>query len=229
MLEVAGDDEVGDLVPRGPGNLAGIEQLDLVGGVVALNVIPVVVGPHEAELDAAVVRGLQEAAIEGALEVWAVVVVIPIEDEGVDAVVRGGLDLLGHDGGIRFVSVAPKGHLGLLMARETGLGLPDEVPLGETGILGLVPSRVGVLAGVVVRGDGDFRSRGSGTARCHTHQRQRGNPIQAVQSAPCKTRLSNRKGHTGGSDPKRQHAGSKCKTLTRVKAEWTSPDENGMR
>ena len=165
VLEIPRDDEVGDLVPGGRGDLAGVEQLDLVRRVVALDVEPVVIGPHQAELDAAVVRGLQKAPLQRALQVGAVVVVIPVEDEGIDAVVGGGVNLLGHDLGIGFVGVAPKRDLGLLMAREARLGLPDEVPLGEPGILGLVPPRVGMLAGIVIGGDGDFRSGGSRMAK----------------------------------------------------------------
>ena len=61
------------------------------------------VGPHEGELDAAVVGRLEETLVNRAIEERAVVVVIPVEDEGINAVVGGGGDLPGHDLRIGFV------------------------------------------------------------------------------------------------------------------------------
>ena len=170
MLEIPGDDEVGDLVPGGRGDFARVEQFDFVRRVVALDVEPVMIGPHQAELDAAVVRGLQKPPLQGALKIWTVVVVIPVEDEGVDAVVGRRIDLLRHDLGIGFVGVSPDRSFGLFMAGKARLGLSNEVPLGEAGILGLVPTRIGVLAGIVIGGDGDFRHRRSGVARRNQQQ-----------------------------------------------------------
>ena len=84
-----------------------------------------------------------------------VVVVIPVEDKGIDSIIGGRIDLLGHYPGIRLVRVAPQRDFGLLVSGEARLGFPDEVPLGEPGILRLVPARIGVLARVVIGGNGD--------------------------------------------------------------------------
>ena len=104
----------------------------------------VVVAPHDREPDRIVVWGLEESALECPGEIFLTIPgggargflclglwieEVPVEDEGVDAVGIGRLDLPGHDGGIVLVFVAPSGNLGLEVPLELRLRRLDEPPL----------------------------------------------------------------------------------------------------
>ena len=142
-----------------------------------MDVGPIVIGPHQAELHPAVVGGLEIAQIEAAVEERAVVVVVPIEDEGVDGVVGGGVDLAGHHLRVRLVLVAPERHVRLLMAGKAGPGRLDQLPLRPAAALGLFVARLaGMVVGEIVAGHGDFRRlRGPGVRRERSGGNEDGN------------------------------------------------------
>ena len=141
---------------------AGIKDLAFGAAPVGMDFQPVVVGPHEGELQARVVLGLQETQVNRPIEKRAVVVVIPIEDERIDAVVGGGGDFLCHDLRVGFIGVSPERHVRLVMAGEARAGCLDQFPLGPILALALHVARIArvVVAEVVTRhGDRRFRTR----------------------------------------------------------------------
>ena len=152
---------VGDGFPGRLVDGARIEQLAGIGRVVALDVIPIVVRPHDREAEPVVVGSLEESPVQRAFKIRAVVVMIPIEDERFEPMVCGRIDLAGHHQGIRFILVAPERNLGLQLTGKTRPGAADQIPLGETRILGLVPTRMRMRAGIVVGRDGYVGQRWS--------------------------------------------------------------------
>lgn len=128
-------------------HLAGPEQR-AAPAQARVDVEPVVVGPHEAEFELVDVRGSQEAVIQAVFEKRAVIVVIIVEDEVIDAVRGGVFDLLRHNGGVRFVGVAEDGHFGLAVARETRRHRLDQLPFAPAFA---VDGRVARFAAVIVR------------------------------------------------------------------------------
>ncbi len=119
-----------------------------------MDVHPVVVGPHQRELHAAVVRRAEEALVQPTLQERAILVVVPIEQEDVDPVVGGRGDLARHGLWVGFILVAPSRHARLVMAGEARLGALDQLPLGPArAVRGLV-ARVDVVVGEIVAGDG---------------------------------------------------------------------------
>ncbi len=157
VLEVSGDDQVANFVPGRGRDFARIQQLEIViGGIVALDVIPVMVRPHEGELHAGVVGGVEKTFVQRIVEIRSVIVIIPVEDKGIHAVVGSGGDFLRHDFGLRFVLITPKRRLGLHVSGKTRLGGFDFIPLREAGILVFVPARIRMRAGIIIGGNGDW-------------------------------------------------------------------------
>ncbi len=157
MLEIALDHEVGDHIEAGTADRAGVEQrraLDRPAQLGRMDVHPVVVGPHQRELHAVVVRRAQEAFVQPSLQERAILVVVPIEQEDVDPVIGGRGDLARHGLRVGFILVAPGRHARLAMAGEARLGALDQLPFGPARpVRGLV-ARVDVVVGEVVAGDG---------------------------------------------------------------------------
>ena len=112
-----------------------------------MDVDPVVVGPHQTEAQTVVVGRRHERILQRSLEERAVIIVIPIENEGIDPVVGRGIDLARHDGRIGFILVAPERDLGLLVPGKTGPGGFDQFPFGPAATF---ERRVARIAGVVV-------------------------------------------------------------------------------
>ena len=89
VLKVAGDDEVGDLIPCGGGDLARIQQLDFVGGIISLDVEPVVIGPHESKFQASLIGRLEKPLLQRTFEEFHARIPVPIEQKHIDVVIRG--------------------------------------------------------------------------------------------------------------------------------------------
>ena len=160
MLEVRADDVVANPVEALRRHHAGIENLALGAALVGLNLLPIMVGPHEGELEARVVAGLEESDINGPVQERAVVVVVPVEDERIHAVVGGGGDFLLHDLRVRLVGVAPERHVRLMMAGEPRPGRLDQLPLRPIPALAFHVARVaGMVVAEVVTGHRDPRLR----------------------------------------------------------------------
>ncbi len=59
MFEIPADDQIGDGIPSLGFDYTGIEQLDRFGGIVSLNIIPVVIGPIRANRMRLLLRALR--------------------------------------------------------------------------------------------------------------------------------------------------------------------------
>ena len=101
---------------------------------------------HQANLTARCCAEI--AAVEGSFEEGAVVVVVPVEDEDIEAVIGCRVDLLRHHGGIRLVAVAPEGYPRLQVSGEARSRLPDEFPFAP--LRRALQARVAGIARVVV-------------------------------------------------------------------------------
>jgi len=100
---------------------------------------------------------------------------IPIEDEGVDAMVGGGIDFFGHDLRIGFVLVSPERDLGLLVAGKPRLGRFEQFPFAPALALGLLVARIiRVVLAEVITGHGHLRvgtgGSGHGCAQADAEQ-----------------------------------------------------------
>ena len=153
MLEVAVDHVIDDRVERLGRDRAGIEELARGAAFGRMDIDPVVVGPHAAELHALIVRRVEVALLQAPVEKGPVVVPVPVEDPVVEPVVGGRVDLLLHDLGIGLVLVAPRRHLGLHVSGEPRPGLLDQLPLRPPLAVGLFVARVDVVVGKVVGPD----------------------------------------------------------------------------
>ncbi len=106
-------------------DFAGIEQFDRLGGVVPLNIIPVMIGPHQGKPDAVIVAGFEKTFIQCPFEIRAVVIIIPVENKGIHAIVGGGVNLFGHHIRVGFILIPPGRHPGLLVASKSRLGFAN--------------------------------------------------------------------------------------------------------
>ena len=163
LREVIGDHVLANLVEGGRGDLAGVKQRRLHEPPRGMHVHPVVVGPHQRELDPVAVGRAQVAFVEGALQERAVVVPVPVEDEGIDAVVRRGVDLLSHNRRVGLVALTPKRHLRLVMSGEARTRFPDQFPfIPARSVERLVAGVAEMVVGKIVAGDGDGAAVGRG-------------------------------------------------------------------
>ena len=110
-------------------------------------VLHVVVGPHEVELHLVAVAGTEEAVGERRLHEGALVEPVPVEDEDVDAMAGGLLNLHLHHGRVGLVDVAPQRMAVPVMAGVALLhghhGLPLAHAQGPEGAEARVVSRIG--------------------------------------------------------------------------------------
>ena len=130
-----------------PRHRAGIEQF-AVGAAARMDVYPVVIGPHQTELDPVDVPRREESLIEAVLQKGSVVVIVVVEDEVVDAVVGGGGDLPLHDLRERFIDISPQRPERLMVPLKAGKRLLHQLPLAPAGAVHLGVSPV---VAVVVR------------------------------------------------------------------------------
>ena len=165
MPEIALDDHVGHALPGRRRDGSRVKQLRASEQRLRarrMDVDPVMVGPHEGELDALIVFGVQVAALEAVLQKGAVVVIVPVKDKGVDAVFRGGFYFFGHHLWIGFILVAPQRRLWLLVTGESRPRVFDQLPLAPlfaetgavSGVAGMVVWKIvggDAIAGGVVR------------------------------------------------------------------------------
>src|ERR1017187_2139848 len=79
---------------------------------------PVMVGPHQGELQPFAVGSLEEALIQRLLHESDAGIPIPVEQEDVDAVIRGQRYLTARPLGVGLVKAAPRGTQRLIVARE---------------------------------------------------------------------------------------------------------------
>ena len=137
-------------------------------------VAPVVVRPHQGELQALAVRGLEEAVLQGLLHEPDARVPVPIEEEHVDAVVGGQVDLARGPLGVGLVEEAPRGPQRLVVAGEARRGRLHQFPFAPAVAVPGVHVVVAVPQGAVDGGDfGTRASRLVGRALRHRRQKRR--------------------------------------------------------
>src|ERR1017187_5140285 len=95
---------------------SGVEQFLRRTSAVGMDVEPIVVCPHQREIQPPIVPRLQKAMIDGTVQEWTVVVVVPVENERVDAMVCGRGYLLRHHRRVGFVRVSPKRNVWLVVS-----------------------------------------------------------------------------------------------------------------
>ncbi len=115
-----------------------------------MDVVPVVIGPHEGKGHARTVGRLEEAVVQAMLKVGAVLVVVPVVKERGDAVVGGQIDLLGGPLGVGLVKVTPGGHDGLPVAGKARTGVFHQVPLGPALAVPGFVTRIDVIVREVI-------------------------------------------------------------------------------
>ena len=161
--EIIPDDVIADIGKGFRRDAAGIKDLVSVAAMERLDVQPVMVRPHKGELEPFMVGRLQKSTVNRTIQKWTVVVVIPVEEEGADAVVGGSVDFIGHDRRISFVLVAPQGHVRLEVSGKSRLGIPDQFPFRPVRALGLHVARVaGMVIAKVITDHGDGTGGGGG-------------------------------------------------------------------
>lgn len=122
-----------------------------------VNVGPVVVCPHQCELDAARLGSRHEPILKGALQVRSATVPVPVEEKRVHTVRRGHRDLVCHDGGIRLVLITAQRDARLLMTIPAWLGALYQFPLGPPCSMPVLISGVDMIIGKVVGADSRAR------------------------------------------------------------------------
>jgi len=90
-----------------------------------VDIDPVVIGPHEGKIDPIDVAGFEEALLQTTLKKRPVLVVVPVKEEVIDAMIRGRIDFFLHHFGLGLILMAPERNLGLLMVGESWGGVAD--------------------------------------------------------------------------------------------------------
>jgi len=134
-------------------DVAGPERFGRFPIAPRMRVDRVVVRPHQRELEVTAVRRAEEAVADAALPVRPVEKVVPVEDESVDAVVGGQLDLNRHVVRVRLVVVAEKRHFGLFVAGKARGGVLGGAPFGPSLSVDRLIARVHVPVGEIVGAD----------------------------------------------------------------------------
>ena len=155
MQEIAFDDEIGDGTKHLRRNQPGIKQLLAKAAPHRVDVDPIVIRPHQGKIDPVDISRLKKSLLKTALKERTVLIVIPIEDKMIDAVIHRRVDLLLHHLRVGFILMTPQWHLRLLVPRETRNGMPDQLPLGPTGAVDLCIAGIGVIVREVVAADPD--------------------------------------------------------------------------
>lgn len=89
------------------------------------------VGPHQVKLHLPVVLRPQETLIQYIFQERAVVVPIPVENEGIDAVFKGRVDLFLLHPRIGLVQIAPQRDVGLAVSFKFGMRLVNGLPFAD--------------------------------------------------------------------------------------------------
>src|SRR3546814_6284093 len=96
------------------------------GGV---KVHPIVIRPHQRELEIGAVGRGEKSSFQSTFEVRTTLVPEVVENESVDAVRAREVDVVGHHLGIRLVFLAARGDARLLVFRVAGHGGSEDFPL----------------------------------------------------------------------------------------------------
>ena len=153
MREVTVRDQVGDITKHLGRDLSRVEQLLAEVAPHGVDIDPVVIGPHEGKIDPIDVTGLEEPLLQTTLKKRPVLVVVPVKNKMIDAMIHGRTDLFLHHFWTRFVFVPPERDLGLLVVRKTWVGVADQLPLRPARSVDLLITWINVVVGKVVTAD----------------------------------------------------------------------------
>ena len=158
MREVTVRDQVGDITKHLGRDLSRVEQLLAEVSPHRVDIDPVVIGPHQGEIDSIDVAGLEEPLLQTTLKKRPVLVVVPVKNKMIDAMIRGRIDFFLHHLGLGLILISPERNLGLLVVRKTWVGVADQLPLRPTRPVDLLVSWIDVVVGKVVTPDPDARA-----------------------------------------------------------------------
>ena len=158
MREVTIRDQVSDITEHLGGDLSGMEQLLAEVAPHRVDIDPVVIGPHQGKIDPIDVAGLEEALLQTTLKKRPVLVVVPVKEEVIDAMISGRIDLFLHHLGLGLILITPNWHLGLLMVAEAWVGVADQLPLRPAGAMNLLVPWVRMVVGKIVTTHPDARA-----------------------------------------------------------------------
>src|SRR6476469_980926 len=118
MTEVVLDDILDHPFKSSTRGGALVEQRRWAGQLGRMDIDPVVIGPHQSELETPVVARLQKSTLTATGQERAILIPVPIEDKAVDAMVRRGVYLPGENCWIGLGIVAPGRYLRLYVVGE---------------------------------------------------------------------------------------------------------------
>ncbi|MPM94878.1 hypothetical protein SDC9_142027 [bioreactor metagenome] len=113
-----------------------------------MEVVPVVVGPHQRELELGVAAA-EEPLVQRPLEEGAFIPV-PVEDEGIDAVRRRRIDFPAHHRRVGLVLITPERNLGLVVAGKARRGMLHQLPFGPALAVNGLVAGIGVIIREIV-------------------------------------------------------------------------------
>ncbi len=116
-------------------------------------VIPILIGPHQTELDSILIGSAQVSRFQATIEERRTFIPIPIEDEVGDSGICGGLDLLLKDPWVRFILWSPSRFLRLMVPRELRLAALKDLPFGPPLPMNRLIPRIDVVVRKVIGTD----------------------------------------------------------------------------
>ena len=128
MRKVALNKQAADFLESIRCHPAVIKQFIPVHTTARMNIQPVVIGPHAAEFNPVIIRCFQETFIKSALQKRPVIVIIPVKNKKVDAVISRCINFLRHYCGIGFIRVTPGRNKRLTMTGKARGGAFDQFP-----------------------------------------------------------------------------------------------------
>ena len=139
-------------------DLSGMEQLLAEVAPHRVDIDPVVIGPHQCKIDPIDIAGLEEALLQTTLKKRPVLVVVPVKEEVIDAMISGRIDLFLHHLGLGLILITPNWNLGLLMVVEAWGGVADQLPLRPAAAMNLLVPWVRMVVGKIVTTHPDART-----------------------------------------------------------------------
>ena len=149
--EVGGDDVAREVLELRAADATVVdERISTLRIARRKDIHPVVVGPHERELDVEAVARAEEAALKRAFEIRAVLIPVVVEHEAVHPVRTREVDVASHHCGVRLILLTAGRYPGLGMPAEARAGVAQQLPLRPTRVEACVIARVGMVLGEVV-------------------------------------------------------------------------------
>lgn len=150
MGEVAVCDQVGDITKHLGRDLSRVEQLLAEVAPHGVDIDPVVIGPHKGKIDPIDIASLEEPLLQTTLKKRPVLIVVPVKEEVIDAMIRGRIDLFLHHLGLGLILITPNWHFRLVMVGEAWGGVADQLPLRPAASMDLLVTWIDVVVRKIV-------------------------------------------------------------------------------